>query len=182
MKKKLGLFFFSLLFTMALLWAGVLATPGYLVNKRNQEYLIQADGYNNFYHQDLPDDKFKAFVTPSPDLLYSYLVFNTENSALAVEIPPYNDFWVNQMVDDNTDSFAYVGHKTGSSTSIKFLLYSDDTPPFDPPEGFRIIKSPSTIGTFLLRYLVRTQDDIPHLETIRRSIKVYAFSNKSNKQ
>jgi hypothetical protein len=181
MRKKLGLFFISLVFTMALLWAGVIATPGYLVNKRNQEYLIQADGYNNFYHQGLPDDKFKAFVSPSPDLLYSYLVFNTEKSALAVEIPPFHDYWVNQMVDDNTDSFAYVSYKTGSNDPIKYILYSDDTPPFDPPEGYQPIKSPSTIGTFLLRYLVRTPKEIPQIDSIRRSIRVYAFSNETNK-
>ncbi len=181
MKKYPGLFLLSLVLTLALLWAGVMAAPGYLVNQRNQEYLAQAGGYNSFFHQNLPDDKFKAFVSPSPDLLYSYLVFNTEKSALAVEIPPHHDYWVNQMVDDNTDSFAYVGYQTKSNGPVKFILYSDDSPPFDPPEGYKTIKSPSTIGTFLLRYLVRTPNDIPHLEIIRRSIKVYPFSSESNK-
>ncbi len=181
MKKRLILFFLSLVLTVGLLWAGILAAPGYLVNKRNQEYIVQANGYNSFFHQNLPDDSFKAFVSPSPDLLYSYLVFNTSKSALLVEIPQYNDYWVNQLVDDNTDTFAYVGYQTKSRGPVKFILYSDDTPSFSTPKGYQSIKSPSSIGTFLLRYLVRTPEDIPNIEAIRRSVKVSTLSNKTNK-
>ncbi|MBU3915890.1 DUF1254 domain-containing protein [bacterium] len=101
----------------------------------------------------------------------------SKQSVLAlVEISQYNDYWVNQMVADNTDTFAYVGYQTKSEGPVQFVLYSDNTPPFKTPEGYQRVKSPSTIGTFLLRYLVRAPEDIPHIETIRRSIKVSTLS------
>ncbi len=175
MKKNIILFFLSLFLTLAFIWTGVLSAPGYLVNNRNQDYLERAGGYNTFIHQTLPDDNFKAFVSPSPDLLYSYLVFNTLKSPIVVEIPPYNDYWVNQMVDDKTDTFAYVSYKTNSNMKVKYILYSEDTKPFNPPKEYKLIKSPSTTGTFLLRYLVRSTENISEIKNIRKKIKIYEF-------
>jgi len=146
--------------------------PARRVAERNAVYLEQAGGYNRFVHKSLPDASWKEFVRPSPDLLYSYLVFDTRKSALLVEIPGYNDYWVNQMVDDETDSFAYVGKRSSGSNDVRFVLYSDKTPAFQVPEGYLSFKSPSPTGTFLLRYLVRSPVGLEKIETLRRQIKV----------
>jgi hypothetical protein len=143
--------------------------PKRLMRERTAIYLEQASGYNNFVHQKRADASWREFVSPSPDLLYSYLVFDTTGAALAVEIPEYGDYWVNQMVDDQTDTFGYAGHGSGAS---RFVVYSEATPAFATPEGFTPFKSPSPTGLLLLRYLVRTPDSIARIDDIRRKIRV----------
>lgn len=161
-------------------WAyGIYTMPERKVAERNETYLKQANGFNKFVHQKLSDASWREFVKPCPDLLYSYLVFDTRNSAIAVEIPGYNDYWVNQMVDDQTDSFAYVGQRTAAGEDVKFILYSDGTPTFKTPDGYKAYKSPSPTGTFLLRYLVRSPDDVSMLDALRKKIKVAHIGKKT---
>ncbi|MBW1898276.1 MAG: DUF1254 domain-containing protein [Deltaproteobacteria bacterium] len=154
---------------------GIYTMPQRLVAERNKIYVQQANGHNRFVHKSLPDASWKEFVRPCPDLLYSYLVFDTRQSAIAVEMPGYDDYWVNQMVDDQTDSFAYVGQRSAGNQGVKFVLYSDQTPPFKTPEGFLSFKSPSPTGTFLLRYLVRSPDSVRRIEELRKQIQVKVF-------
>ncbi len=147
--------------------------PKGLMAERTDIYLKQAGGYNRFVHQKLPDASWREFVSPSPDLLYSYLVFDTAQAPVAVEIPGHDDYWINQMVDNRTDTFGYVGHDTARGDVSKFVVYSDDTPAFDVPEGFNAFKSPSSTGLFLLRYLVRTPDSIDRINETRQRIRVW---------
>lgn len=150
----------------------VLSLPHVLVSERNAIYIKQAGGYNRFVHTPLPDSSWREFVRPSPDLLYSYLVFDTEKAAVAVTFPGYVDYWVNQMVDDKTDSFAYTGNRQAGGSEARILVYSDKTPPFTPPPGFLSVKSPSATGTMLLRYLIRRPEDVAKIDALRRQVKV----------
>jgi len=147
--------------------------PKRLMAERTDVYLVQAGGYNKFVHKNLPDASWREFVSPSPDLLYSYLVFDTARAPVAIEIPAYDDYWINQMVDDRTDTFGYVGHDTSKSGMAQFIVYSDATPAFDVPEGFSTFKSPTPSGLFLLRYLVRTPDAIDRINATRQKIRVW---------
>ena len=151
---------------------GIYTMPERKLAERNEIYLQQANGYNKFVHKNVADASWREFVKPCPDLIYSYLVFDTRNSAIAVEMPGYNDYWVNQMVDDQTDSFAYVGQRTSGNKDVKFVLYSDDTPPFETPDGFKPFKSPSPTGTFLLRYLVKSPATVSQIDKRRKQIRV----------
>ena len=147
--------------------------PERLMAERTDIYVKQAGGHNRFVHQKLPDASWREFVSPSPDLMYSYLVFDTSRAPVAIEIPAYDDYWINQMVDDRTDTFGYVGHDTSRSDVSKFVVYSDATPAFDVPEGFSAFKSPSPTGVFLLRYLVRAPDSIDRINATRQKIRVW---------
>ena len=151
----------------------IYSLPKRLMAERTYVYLEQAGGYNRFVHQRLPDASWREFVSPSPDLMYSYLVFDTARAPVAIEIPAYDDYWINQMVDDRTDTFGYVGHDTSRSDVSKFVVYSDATPAFDVPEGFSAFKSPSPTGVFLLRYLVRAPDSIDRINATRQKIRVW---------
>ncbi len=168
----------------ALVIASILVTwnvytiPGRLVAERNDIYVQQANGYNRFVHNKPADASWREFVKPCPDLMYSYLVFDTGKFAIAVELPGHIDYWVNQMVDDQTNSFAYVGQRTAGSQGVKFVLHSDQTPKFETPAGFQSIKSPSVTGTFLLRYLVRSPESISQIDALRKQIRVNPIGNK----
>jgi len=166
---------------LALLVGGfrIYTMPECLMAERTAVYLEQANGYNKFVHQNLPDASWREFVSPSPDLLYSYLVFNTTAAPVAAEIPEHDDYWINQMVDDQTDSFGYVGHQTPKGDAARFVVYSEATPDFVVPEGFKSFKSPSPTGLFLLRYLIRTPDSIAHINEIRLKIRVWELGQES---
>ena len=152
--------------------------PERLMAERTSVYLKQANGYNRFSHQGLPDASWREFVSPSPDLLYSYLVFDTTKSAIAIEIPGYNGYWLNQMVDDRTDTFGYVGHRAPVSDATHFVIFSNATPNFATPAGFEAFKSPTPTGLFLLRYLVRSPDSVAQIDAVRQSIRVWELNQK----
>lgn len=161
-----------MLVTVGLIIFALQATPSYLMKKRNEVYLQEAGGFNKFYHQQLPDSDFDAFVSPSPDLLYSYLVFDVSRAAILVEFPVHAEFWVNQMVGDNTDTFAYVGYKDQLDRPIRLVLFNHESPMFEAPEDAKLIEAPSNTGTFLLRYLIRNKRDLAEIDAKRRLVKV----------
>ncbi len=147
--------------------------PGRLQAERNAFFVEQAGGTNRFYHGPPADASWNAFVRPCPDLLYSYAAFDIRRAPLAIELPGHEDYWVLQMVADDTASFAYVGDRTEGSRPAKVLLTSDDTPPCSPPDGFKLFRSPSPTGTLLLRYLIRSPDSLGLLENLRASIRIH---------
>jgi hypothetical protein len=152
--------------------------PERLMAERTSVYLKQANGYNRFIHQGLPDASWREFVSPSPDLLYSYLVFDTTKSAIAVEIPGYDGYWLNQMVDDQTDTFGYVGHRAPVSDPTRFVIFSNAALRLTTPAGFEVFKSPTPTGLFLLRYLVRSPDSVAKIDAVRQSIRVWELNEK----
>ena len=178
MKKNIFALVISTFVTLGLIILALQQTPSYLMKKRIKVYIREAGGVNKVYHQQLPDATFDAFVSPSLDLLYSYLVFDVSKAALLVEFPIHNDFWVNQMVGDNTDTFAYVGHKTVMNRPVKLVLFNRNSQRFEAPDDAKLIEAPSDTGVFLLRYLVRNRRDLPEIDAIRRSVKLVQLKSE----
>jgi hypothetical protein len=175
-RKKIVYIAGSLFIAVVFALYGIYTMPSRLLKEQNEEYLRKAGGYNIFVHLPRADAQWDGFVAPSPDLMYSILVFNIREHPLVVEFPPFPGYWVNQMVADNTDSFAYIGSRTEGDRGVKILLYSDTTPSFKSLEGIRMFKSPSLTGTLLLRYLIKSDDDLKKIEDIRSTIRAYSFN------
>jgi|GEM_PF-1294980 len=166
----------SLFIALFVIVYGISTMPSRLLKVRNEAYLKMAGGYNVFLHLPRADARWDTFVSPSPDLMYSVLVFNTGEHPIVVEFPPHPGYWVNQMVADNTDSFAYIGNRTECDRGVTILLYSDATPAFEDPGRFKMFQSPSVTGTFLLRYLVKSDDDVRSIERLREKIRSYPYA------
>jgi hypothetical protein len=169
----------SLFIALFVIIYGISTMPSRLLKERNDAYLKMAGGYNVFLHLPRADARWDTFVSPSPDLMYSVLVFDTGEHPLVVEFPPYPGYWVNQMVAENTDSFAYIGNRTEGDRGVKILLYSDATPAFEDPGEVTMFKTPSVTGTFLLRYLIKSDDDVKKIEEIRSTIRAYSYMDTS---
>ena len=149
------------------------AYPLRRIDETVASFLELAGGPNQFVHMGRADASFRAFVKPSPDLLYSFLVFDVSRSALQVEIPPVAGFWVNQIVAMNSDSVGYIGSRNRpADTPTRFVLEAPETPDCDPPESYERILSPTSRGAFLLRFLIRGEQSIAAIETIRSAIRV----------
>lgn len=172
MKKNMSVLVISVFVTIGLIVLVVQRVPYREMEKANKVYIREAGGVNRFYYQRLADDTFNSFKSPCPDFLYSYLSFDVSKAALLIEFPIYNDFWVNQMVADNTDTFAYVGWKTEKNRPIKYVLSNRNSPEFKAPDDARLIEAPSDTGTFLVRYLLRNKSDLAKIDAMRRTAKV----------
>lgn len=77
------------------------------------------------------------------------------------------------MVCDNTDTFAYVGYETEKNHPVKMVLFSRNSPSFNAPDDALRIEAPSDTGMFLVRYLVRDKNDLPGIDALRRSVKLF---------
>ena len=172
MKKNIFTLVIFTLATLGLIVMALLQAPYYLMRKSNEICIHAAGGVNRFYFPELADHTFNAFPSPCPDLLYSNLVFDLSKAALMVEFPAYNDFWVCQMVGDNTDTFAYVGYRNEKNRPIKMVLFSPYSPGFEAPEDAMLIKSPFDTGVLLVRYLVRDRNELPAIDAVRHSVKL----------
>ncbi|MCP4158585.1 MAG: DUF1254 domain-containing protein [Deltaproteobacteria bacterium] len=176
MKKKILILLISTLITLCVIFVGLQQVPYFYMNKSNKVSIDGAGGVNRFYFQDLADESFDIFPSPCPDLLYSNLVFDLSKTALFIEFPIYNDFWVSQMVADNTDTFAYVGYKTLTNSPVKIVLFSSSSPKFNHPPGAKMIKAPSDKGLILLRHLVKDKNDLSSIDAIRKSVRIIELS------
>lgn len=152
---------------------GMQRYPERKVAKAVAGMLQEAGGPNRFVHAPRPDATFRKIVKPSPDLLYSVLVFDVTQHALAVEIPPFDDYWVNQVVAMNTDSVAYIGSQNQPpGRPTRFVVFAPETPAFDTPEGYQEVASPRARGVFLLRFLIRSPERMAAIEAVRQNITV----------
>jgi uncharacterized membrane protein len=178
MKKNILTLIISTGVTLGLIISALHQAPCYLMGKSTDICIQGAGGVNQFYFQQLADHTFDSFPSPCPNLLYSNLVFDVGKSALLVEFPAYNDFWINQMVCDNTDTFAYVGYETKKNQPVKMILFSHNSPSFDIPDDAIRIEAPSDTGMFLVRYLVRDKTDLPGIDSLRRSVKLVELKSE----
>jgi len=78
----------SLFIALFVIVYGISTMPSRLLKVRNEAYLKMAGGYNVFLHLPRADARWDTFVSPSPDLMYSVLVFNTGEHPIVVEFPP----------------------------------------------------------------------------------------------
>lgn len=177
MKKKIFILVISTFVTLGLIIIALQRLPHYYMEKSSDVSMQGAGGINRFYFLQLADDTFNVFPSPCPDLLYSNLVFDVSKTALLIEFPKYNDFWVSQMVGDNTDTFAYVGYKTAGNQSVKIVLFSHNSPKFEAPGDAILIEAPSDTGVVLLRYLVRTTQDLRKIDSIRQSVELVELNS-----
>lgn len=174
MKRNLLIIIVTTLLTIAAFFAAVYYYPIALIADRNSLY-VERVGFNQFIHDDIPDDTFRDFVKPSPDLIYSYLVYDISEKPLAIEIPAYDDYWLLQIAATNSDSQAYIGSRTEGKKATKFILHSASQTAFQAPEGFKKVQVQTEKGTFLLRYFVRSQDLVSKIDITRKQIKVYTL-------
>lgn len=149
------------------------AYPLRKVERAVANFLDLAGAPNRFVHLERADASFRHFVKPSPDLLYSVLVFDVTRAPLQVEIPPVADFWVNQIVAMNSDSVGYIGSRDRPADApTRFVLAAPETPDFEAPPGYERVLSPTPRGAFLLRFLIRGEASIPAIEGARAAIRV----------
>ncbi|MFP4474987.1 MAG: DUF1254 domain-containing protein [Desulfatibacillaceae bacterium] len=174
-KRDVLIFMLTAGLTLGLLLARVARVPEAVCADRMAAMLEAAGGSNRYLHGPPANADFRAVVKPSPNLAYSACVYDVSEAPLAMEFPAHDDFWVNQVVADNTDSVAYTGLRDVGPRPSKFVLVSGDTPPTDIPGGFEVLHTPTPTGVMLLRYLVRSGEHLEEINRAREQIELYTL-------
>ncbi len=103
-----------------------------------------------------PEERLVA--CPNQDVVYGFSVLALDQSPVVIQVPDFGDrFWVYQVVDLRTDSFANLGKMYGTKPGFYLLVAPDWTGP--TPKGItKAFRSTTNTGVVIPRVF---QDDTP---------------------
>jgi hypothetical protein len=126
---------------------------------------------------DYVDPTERAIACPNQDVVYGIGPFALDLSPVVVQVPDFGDrFWVYQVVDTRTDSFAQLGKMYG--TQPGFYLLAGPGWSGEVPKGItRVFRSSTNSGIVAPRVF---QDDTPQdkraIQSVLTSIVMYPLS------
>ena len=103
----------------------------------------------------------------SPDLIYSVVAYDLSDGPLRITAPVPGSYMSVSAYADNTDNFFVMNDLQVEQRRFDVILVGPDSP--DPGvEGARLVRSPSATGGILVRYFLRSDDQLEHIESVRR--------------
>ena len=101
------------------------------------------------------------FVTPIVDAPYSRTFVDLSGGAVVLTVPPIGDrYFTVQLLDMYTNSFGYVGTRTGDTHGGDFLLTGPGWRGIVPEGITRVITAPTALVCLLARVTI-LDDDVP---------------------
>ncbi|MEV0093872.1 DUF1254 domain-containing protein [Streptomyces sp. NPDC050738] len=118
-----------------------------------------------------PEDTY--FVTPIVDAPYSRTFIDlTAGGSVILSVPAIADrYFTVQLLDMYTNSFAYVGTRTGDTTGGEYLIVGPDWRGIVPEGVVRVITAPGPLVCLLARVTI-LDDDVPATVTLQKQITV----------
>jgi hypothetical protein len=104
---------------------------------------------------EVPDAAFKSVPCPNRDFAYGFGMMDLESSAVVIQVPDFSSeqFWLYQVGDHRTDSFAELGSMY--QTRPGFYLIVGPNWNGDVQEGIeRVFRSPTNLAYILPRVLI----------------------------
>ena len=158
-----------------LLLGCVLAIAGYIAEMTAYPQLLmwgatravaKGAGYNNLFAGDLPTDKKRAIVRPSPDIAYSSCPFDLSNGPVLVDVEPVPaPYWSLSVFDHRTD-VAYVRNNIDAGGQpIRIAIAQAGQP---VPDGMQAVRVKGTTGIALIRILVADRSQFGAIDAARR--------------
>ncbi|EQC0678239.1 DUF1254 domain-containing protein, partial [Listeria innocua] len=125
----------------------------------------------------LLDANYREIPSPNTDTVYVGLTFNVKKEPLVLDIPAGEPdrYYVVPFYDAYTNVFESLGTRTNKTEGGTYLIVAPDFTG-DIPEGMKVIKAPTYIGTVIGRYLVKGKEDLPNVVAIHKQIKVATLS------
>jgi len=131
--------------------------------------LDRLGGTGRILHAPRADERQRQVVMPSPDLLYSYCLYDLAQGPLRVHAEiPADALWSLSAYDASTDNFFTIDDRDAGGGSVDLVLTPDGRadPAFAP--GIRVLRSPSRRGILLFRTLVDQDARMAALDAARR--------------
>jgi hypothetical protein len=122
-----------------------------------------------------PDERQVA--CPNQDVVYGFMLLALDQSPVVVQVPDFADrFWVYQVVDLRTDSFADFGKMYGTPPGF-YLLAGPDWKGDVPPGITKVFRAESNTGVLIPRvYQDDTAQDKKSVQSALSGVNAYALS------
>jgi hypothetical protein len=117
---------------------------------------------------DYIDPSERAVACPNQDVVYGQCALALNREPLVIQVPDFGDrFWVYQIVDQRTDSFAEIGKMYGTKPGA-YLLVGPGWSGSKPKGINGVFRCPTTLGMVIPRVF---KDNTPQdLEAVQRFI------------
>ncbi|MFO0844557.1 MAG: DUF1254 domain-containing protein [Gemmataceae bacterium] len=119
----------------------------------------------------------RAVACPNQDVVYGQCVMDLDKSPVVVQVPDFGErFWVYQVVDQRTDSFAFLGKMHG--TKPGFYLLASETWKGTVPEGIAATFRCTTRHGCVFPRVFQSDDaeDKKAVQAVLSKINVYPLS------
>jgi hypothetical protein len=128
----------------------------------------------------VPEERIVA--CPNQDVVYGAGTLAFDQSPVVIQVPDFGDrFWVYQIVDERTDSFADVGKMYGSTPGF-YLLVGPDWKGEVPKGITRVFRASTNTGYVVPRVF---QDDTPednkHVREVTQQVMMYPLTEFDGK-
>lgn len=120
----------------------------------------------------LPTAADRRIVRPSPDLLYTYCVFDVGDGPVLIGGTPSRAYWSMALYASNTDNFFVLDDRQAAGDSAMVVLSSHEMLPRIPAgyKSLQVIEPPSRKGLALFRYLVLDDSDLASAREMQRAV------------
>ncbi|BFM15797.1 hypothetical protein R50073_19800 [Maricurvus nonylphenolicus] len=142
-----------------------------------QEKSISTDGakINKVLYKDMITENDRIVIRPSPDVLYSGMVFDVSSEPLLISakvIP--NQYWMLNFHDIETSNFAIIDDREVKDGEFKLILASQ-TAKFDNTEGIQVLRAPNNRGLMLNRLVIPDRSMAEEYKALQRSLIATPF-------
>lgn len=125
---------------------------------------------NEMIHMPPTTANSRAVVRPSPDLLYSAVIYDVSEQPLRIDAVIPETYWSISFFANNTDNFFVENDRDIGANSTTFILLGPGQPAPDLGTS-RIVRAQSSKGVVLLRSLVRDAERIDELVAVQKQAR-----------
>ncbi len=165
--------------------AVVLALPSFVMNKAIKK--IEANYINTLKEMGLDtrnvtainkvihslpiDVNSRNVVAPSPDLVYSIVIYDVSEKPLLIDVTIPDTYWSISFFSTRTDNYYVKNDRQLESNPAQFILVSENESVEAPPNT-KIVKAVTDKGIILFRSLIKSKTHFRELDKERRQIAV----------
>jgi uncharacterized membrane protein len=110
----------------------------------------------------------RAIVRPSPDLLYSLMLYDVSEYPLHLTATIPENYWSISGFAMNTDNFFAINDKQALSNPIDVVLIGKDMSYTDTTGKTHVIVAPTDTGIILIRTVITGKANVPALMQIQK--------------
>jgi hypothetical protein len=128
-----------------------------------------------------PEERLVA--CPNQDVVYGFGLLDFSQDAVVIQVPDFGErFWVYQVVDERTDSFAQLGKMYGTKPGF-YLLTGPDWKGTVPAGIAGVFHAKTTLGVVVPRvFKDDTPEDTQAVQSVIAPIMMYPLSKFNNQQ
>jgi uncharacterized membrane protein len=127
-------------------------------------------GKNVVRHRGGPNPAHRIVVSPSPDLIYSVIVFDLSEAALHITAPITGTYMSLSLYAENTDNFFVMNDRQVTGGKFDIVLAGQEVKD-TPIPGAQLVRSPSKTGIALIRYFIGDGKQAEQIKTRQKQIQ-----------